>query len=64
MCRPVIGPCSKPEGGYVPHEQPGQRALRLDDLMRTFTVATMLDWYRDGQAVPLLSTLARPRQPR
>jgi hypothetical protein len=43
---------------------PGQRALRLDDLMRTFTVATMLDWYRDGQAVPLLSTLARPRQPR
>jgi integrase/recombinase XerD len=39
---------------------PGQRAPRLHDLRHTFTVATMLDWYRDGQNVqvrlPLLST--------
>jgi integrase/recombinase XerD len=39
---------------------PGQRAPRLHDLRHTFTVATMLDWYRDGRDVqarlPLLST--------
>jgi len=39
---------------------PGQRAPRLHDLRHTFTVATMLDWYRNGQNVqarlPLLST--------
>lgn len=39
---------------------PGQRAPRLHDLRHTFTVATMLDWYRDGGEVqarlPLLST--------
>ena len=39
---------------------PGQRAPRLHDLRHTFTVATMLDWYRDGGNVqarlPLLST--------
>jgi integrase/recombinase XerD len=39
---------------------PGRRAPRLHDLRHTFTVATMLDWYRDGanaQArLPLLST--------
>jgi integrase len=38
----------------------GQRAPRLHDLRHAFTVATMLDWYRDGQDVqariPLLST--------
>ena len=39
---------------------PGQRAPRLHDLRHAFTVATLLDWYRDGQNVqarlPLLST--------
>jgi integrase len=39
---------------------PGRRAPRLHDLRHTFTVATMLDWYRDGRDVqarlPLLST--------
>ena len=39
---------------------PGQRAPRLHDLRHAFTVATMLDWYRDGGDVqarlPLLST--------
>lgn len=39
---------------------PGQRAPRLHDLRHAFTVATMLDWYRDGRDVqarlPLLST--------
>jgi integrase len=39
---------------------PGRRAPRLHDLRHTFTVATMLDWYRDGANVqarlPLLST--------
>jgi integrase len=39
---------------------PGRRAPRLHDLRHTFTVATMLDWYRDGEDVqarlPLLST--------
>ena len=39
---------------------PGQRAPRPHDLRHTFTVATMLDFYRDGQSVqarlPLLST--------
>jgi len=38
----------------------GQRAPRLHDLRHAFTVATMLDWYRDGGDVqarlPLLST--------
>jgi integrase/recombinase XerD len=38
----------------------GRRAPRLHDLRHTFTVATMLDWYRDGGDVqarlPLLST--------
>ncbi len=27
---------------------PGQRAPRLHDLRHVFTVATLLDWYRDG----------------
>ncbi len=39
---------------------PGRRGPRLHDLRHTFTVATMLDWYRDGGDVqprlPLLST--------
>ena len=39
---------------------PGRRAPRPHDLRHTFTVATMLDWYRDGKNVqarlPLLST--------
>jgi integrase/recombinase XerD len=39
---------------------PGRRAPRLHDLRHAFTVATMLDWYRDGQdaqaRLPLLST--------
>ena len=39
---------------------PGQRAPRLHDLRHVFTVATLLDWYRDGRDVqarlPLLST--------
>jgi integrase/recombinase XerD len=38
----------------------GQRAPRLHDLRHVFTVATLLDWYRDGRDVqarlPLLST--------
>lgn len=40
--------------------QPRQRPPRLHDLRHTFTVATMLDWYRDSGNVqarlPLLST--------
>jgi integrase len=39
---------------------PGRRAPRLHDLRHVFTVATLLDWYRDGGNVqarlPLLST--------
>jgi len=39
---------------------PGRRGPRLHDLRHTFTVATMLDWYRDGDDVqprlPQLST--------
>jgi integrase/recombinase XerD len=39
---------------------PGRRPPRLHDLRHAFTVATMLDWYRDGGNVqarlPLLST--------
>jgi integrase/recombinase XerD len=39
---------------------PGQRAARLHDLRHVFTVATLLDWYRDGGDVqarlPVLST--------
>ncbi|MGP4105437.1 hypothetical protein, partial [Nonomuraea sp. KM90] len=39
---------------------PGRRAPQLHDLRHTFTVATMLDWYRDAGNVqarhPLLST--------
>ena len=39
---------------------PGQRAPRLHDLRHAFTVATLLDWYRDGGDVqarlPVLST--------
>jgi integrase/recombinase XerD len=39
---------------------PGRRPPRLHDLRHSFTVATMLDWYRDGGDVqarlPLLST--------
>ncbi|MFI5898355.1 tyrosine-type recombinase/integrase [Actinoplanes sp. NPDC051513] len=39
---------------------PGRRAPRLHDLRHVFAVATMLDWYRDGDNVqarlPVLST--------
>jgi integrase len=39
---------------------PGQRPPRLHDLRHVFTVATLLDWYRDGGDVqarlPVLST--------
>lgn len=39
---------------------PGRRAPRLHDLRHSYTVATLLDWYRDGGNVqarlPLLST--------
>ncbi|MEV4800435.1 hypothetical protein AB0K18_10510 [Nonomuraea sp. NPDC049421] len=39
---------------------PGRRDPRLHDLRHTFTVATMLDWYRDGGSMQvqlqLLST--------
>jgi integrase/recombinase XerD len=39
---------------------PGQRAPRMHDLRHVFTVATLLDWYRDGGGVqarlPVLST--------
>jgi integrase/recombinase XerD len=39
---------------------PGRRAPRLHDLRHVFTVATLLDWYRDGGDVqarlPVLST--------
>jgi integrase/recombinase XerD len=39
---------------------PGQRAPRMHDLRHVFTVATLLDWYRDGGDVqarlPVLST--------
>jgi site-specific recombinase XerD len=40
--------------------EPGRRPARLHHLRHTFTVTTMIDWYRDGQDVqvrpPLLST--------
>jgi integrase/recombinase XerD len=40
--------------------EPGRRPVRLHDLRHTFAVTTMIDWYRDGQDVPvrlpLLST--------
>lgn len=40
--------------------QPGRRPPRLHDLRHTYTVATLLGWYRDGHDVqerlPLLST--------
>ena len=40
--------------------RPGHRPPRLHDLRHTYTVTTMLDWYRDGHDVqgrlPLLST--------
>ena len=39
---------------------PGRRTPRLHDLRHVFTVATLLDWYRDGGDVqarlPVLST--------
>jgi integrase/recombinase XerD len=39
---------------------PGRRRPRLHDLRHSFTVVTLLDWYRDGGDVqarlPLLST--------
>jgi integrase/recombinase XerD len=42
------------------HAPPGRRRPRLHDLRHAFTVATLLDWYRDGGDVqarlPLLST--------
>jgi integrase/recombinase XerD len=42
------------------HAPPGRRRARLHDLRHAFTVATLLDWYRDGGDVqarlPLLST--------
>ena len=60
------------DGGTIQHQfaalartagiqaPPGRRPARLHDLRHTFTVATMLDWYRDGGSVqarlPLLST--------
>lgn len=41
---------------------PGQRRQRIHDLRHTFTVATLLDWYRAGVDVqvrlPLLSLAA------
>jgi integrase len=53
----TFGPLVAAAGIQAP---PGQRAPRLHDLRHAFTVATMLDWYRDGQDVqarlPLLST--------
>ena len=53
----TFAPLAVAAGLQVP---PGQRAPRLHDLRHAFTVATLLDWYRDGQNVqarlPLLST--------
>jgi integrase/recombinase XerD len=53
----TFAPLAAAAGIRVP---PGQRAPRLHDLRHVFTVATMLDWYRDGGDVqarlPLLST--------
>jgi integrase len=53
----TFAPLAAAAGIQVP---PGQRAPRLHDLRHAFTVATLLDWYRDGGNVqarlPLLST--------
>jgi integrase/recombinase XerD len=53
----TFAPLAAAAGIRVP---PGQRAPRLHDLRHVFTVATLLDWYRDGGDVqarlPLLST--------
>jgi integrase len=53
----TFAPLAAAAGIRVP---PGQRAPRLHDLRHVFTVATLLDWYRDGRDVqarlPLLST--------
>jgi integrase/recombinase XerD len=53
----TFAPLAVTAGIRVP---PGQRAPRLHDLRHVFTVATLLDWYRDGRNVqarlPLLST--------
>jgi integrase/recombinase XerD len=53
----TFAPLAVAAGLQVP---PGQRAPRLHDLRHAFTVATLLDWYRDGGDVqarlPLLST--------
>ena len=53
----TFAPLAAAAGIGVP---PGQRAPRLHDLRHVFTVATLLDWYRDGRDVqarlPLLST--------
>jgi integrase/recombinase XerD len=53
----TFAPLAVTAGIQVP---PGQRAPRLHDLRHVFTVATLLDWYRDGGNVqarlPLLST--------
>ena len=53
----TFAPLAVAAGIRVP---PGQRAPRLHDLRHAFTVATLLDWYRDGGNVqarlPLLST--------
>jgi integrase/recombinase XerD len=53
----TFAPLAVTAGIRVP---PGTRAPRLHDLRHVFTVATLLDWYRDGQNVqarlPLLST--------
>jgi integrase/recombinase XerD len=53
----TFAPLAAAAGIQVP---PGQRAPRLHDLRHAFTVATLLDWYRDGGDVqarlPLLST--------
>jgi integrase/recombinase XerD len=53
----TFAPLAAAAGIQVP---PRQRAPRLHDLRHVFTVATLLDWYRDGGNVqarlPLLST--------
>jgi integrase/recombinase XerD len=53
----TFAPLAVAAGLQVP---PGQRAPRLHDLRHAFTVATLLDWYRDGGDVqarlPLLAT--------
>jgi integrase/recombinase XerD len=53
----TFAPLAAAAGIRVP---PGHRAPRLHDLRHMFTVATLLDWYRDGRDVqarlPLLST--------